>query len=58
MAGSADLGTAVTNLERLFREALNGDKLVNCMVYMEKNPLSVSMWNKVGEVTKKKLVNR
>ena len=58
LPGAADLGEAAATLEKLFSDSLDDDEMMNCMDYLQANPLVAGMWNRCGEGMKKKWINR
>ncbi|KAL2125791.1 hypothetical protein VTI74DRAFT_2738 [Chaetomium olivicolor] len=53
-----DVALAVEDIQKLFADVVDDDELLNCIEYLQGNPMRAVIWNKLGLSLKKKYIDK
>ena len=58
LPGADDLATAVDDLQQRFIGKVTDEELLNCLEYLQENPMRAVIWNKLGDLIKHLYIDR
>ncbi|EAQ91722.1 predicted protein [Chaetomium globosum CBS 148.51] len=58
LAGADDVALATEDIQKLFADKVDGSELLNYIDYLQRNPMSAVMWNKLSLALKRLYIDR